>query len=78
MTEDIQSWEIFASLFRTGSVALSATEVGLDAPVVSKKISALEKKLGRKLFDRSTRPFVPKIVQKFGSLLVINKMRPGP
>lgn len=59
MTEDIQSWEIFASLFRTGSVALSATEVGLDAPVVSKKISALEKKLGRKLFDRSTRPFVP-------------------
>ena len=51
MTEDIQSWEIFASLFRTGSVALSATEVGLDAPVVSKKISALEKKLGRKLFD---------------------------
>ncbi|WP_308513838.1 LysR family transcriptional regulator [uncultured Turicimonas sp.] len=61
MADDIESWEIFVSLYKTGSIGLTAQELNVDAPTVSKKISVLEKKLGRCLFDRRSRPFAPTV-----------------
>ena len=43
MADDIESWEIFVSLYKTGSIGLTAQELNVDAPTVSKKISVLEK-----------------------------------
>ncbi len=49
MADDIESWEIFVSLYKTGSIGLTAQELNVDAPTVSKKISVLEKK-NREMF----------------------------
>lgn len=55
--EDLMCWEIFVSLYKTGFIYQTAEELGLDSPMVSKKLTYLEKKLGKKLFNRNKRPF---------------------
>lgn len=54
--DELLVWRIFLSVYRTGSIQTTAEEMQLDSSTVSRKLSALEKKLGRKLFDRTKRP----------------------
>ncbi len=57
MLSDIEGLEIFLSLYATGSVQKTAAELGIEKSTVSRKITHLENQLGRRLFDRSKRPF---------------------
>ncbi|WP_249937034.1 LysR family transcriptional regulator [Roseateles sp. DAIF2] len=45
----------FALLVRQGSLAAAAQELGLTPPAVSKRLAALEKRLGVRLLQRTTR-----------------------
>lgn len=68
MTEslsDLRSWQIFGELMRCGSMSRAATACGCDVSQVSRRIAALEKRVGYPLFERSTRSTLPtlKVVQ---------------
>jgi len=52
---DIKQIEFFVSVVETGSFSLAAEELYISQSSLSKKIIALEKELGVKLFDRSKR-----------------------
>jgi DNA-binding transcriptional LysR family regulator len=56
---DTASLEIFAAVFRAGSLAAVARERGVDPSLVSRAVAGLEEELGIKLFARSTRRLVP-------------------
>ncbi|MBL0920098.1 MAG: LysR family transcriptional regulator [Hydrogenophaga sp.] len=45
----------FALLIRHGSLAAAAQELGVTAPAVSKRLAALERRLGVRLLQRTTR-----------------------
>ncbi len=57
MLSDIEALEIFVSLYSSGSVQKTADILGIEKSTVSRKMTKLENQLGRKLFDRSKRPF---------------------
>jgi DNA-binding transcriptional LysR family regulator len=52
----LRGLEIFESLARTGSVAATATELGLSAPAVSQQMKNLAAALDAELLDNSRRP----------------------
>jgi DNA-binding transcriptional LysR family regulator len=47
--------DIFARIVTAGSMSAAARELGLSPPVVSKRIKALEERLGTRLLQRTTR-----------------------
>ncbi len=51
--------EVFVSLARTGSVAATASELGLSPPAVSQQMKNLSQALGVELVDHSRRPMTP-------------------
>jgi DNA-binding transcriptional LysR family regulator len=50
--------EIFARVAATGSMSQAARDLGLSAPVISKRIKRLEERLGSRLLQRTTRQIV--------------------
>ena len=54
MLED-KRLKVFAAVVETGSFTAAASSLGLTQPAVSQNVSELEKDLGVRLFDRSTR-----------------------
>jgi LysR family transcriptional regulator, regulator for bpeEF and oprC len=53
---NLESWKIFESVARNGSISKSVDELGIDAPGISRVISSLESAIGTDLFDRSSHP----------------------
>lgn len=51
--------EIFCAVFETGSFTAAARRLGLTAAATSKSVLALEKRLGARLFERTTRHVRP-------------------
>ena len=45
----------FAAIVRAGSLAAASRELGVPAPTLSRRLSALERRLGVKLLERTTR-----------------------
>lgn len=56
---NIASLEIFADVFRAGSLAAAARARDVDPSLVSRAVAALEEEIGAKLFVRSTRRLSP-------------------
>lgn len=54
MLED-KRLKVFAAVVESGNFTAAASSLGLTQPAVSQNISELEKDLGVRLFDRSTR-----------------------
>ncbi len=52
----LRGLEVFESLARTGTVAATASELGLSAPAVSQQMKNLSAALGAELLDNSRRP----------------------
>lgn len=52
---EFETWQIFVVLMRLGNMSRVAKEMGCEASLVSRRIAALEKSVGAKLFERSTR-----------------------
>jgi DNA-binding transcriptional LysR family regulator len=55
---NLESWRIFATVARSGSISASLDSLNMNAPSVSRAISALEQSLGTALFDRTSHPMV--------------------
>lgn len=56
---EFETWQIFVSLMRLGSMSRVAKETGYETSFVSRRIAALEKSVGSKLFERTTRLCMP-------------------
>lgn len=54
----LRGLEVFETLARTGSVAVTADRLGLSAPAVSQQLRNLSQALGVELVDHSRRPMV--------------------
>jgi DNA-binding transcriptional LysR family regulator len=54
----LRGLEVFETLARTGSVAISADRLGMSAPAVSQQLRNLSQALGVELVDHSRRPMV--------------------
>jgi LysR family transcriptional regulator, regulator for bpeEF and oprC len=54
----VRNVKIFLRVVESGSFSRTATELGIGQPTVSKAVDALEKHLGTKLLNRSTRQLV--------------------
>lgn len=55
MPDQLKSLEVFCRVGRLASFSAAASELGLSQSMVSKHISSLEKRLGVRLIDRTTR-----------------------
>jgi DNA-binding transcriptional LysR family regulator len=55
MIEDVLDLKIFAKVVETGSLSSAARELDMALAVVSKRLASLEKKLGVRLLERTTR-----------------------
>ena len=55
MTGDLQAMSIFVRIVATGSLSAAAREFGLSTAVVSRRLAALEARLGARLLTRTTR-----------------------
>lgn len=51
---DWQGWQLFLAIAENGSLNKAAERLGCSQPTMSRQLLALESKLGRNLFDRST------------------------
>ncbi len=56
---DLVQLRTFLAVFRTGSLTAGAVQVGLSQPTVTTQIQALERHLGRPLFERLARGVTP-------------------
>ena len=56
---EFETWQIFVSLMRLGSMSRVAKETGYETSFVSRRIAALEKSVDSKLFERTTRLCMP-------------------
>lgn len=56
---DLRALECFAALYHSGSFRLTADALGASQSTVTKSIQRLEKDLGLRLFDRTTRTVIP-------------------
>ncbi|MCP3426999.1 LysR family transcriptional regulator [Rothia sp. AR01] len=59
MTLDVNSLATMGAVMRTGSFAAAARELGYTPSAVSQQMSALERSLGIRLFDREPRRVTP-------------------
>lgn len=59
MLDSIKEFRIIASVYRTLSLTVSSEDFNVSPATMSKKLSAIEGKIGKKLFYRSTREFSP-------------------
>ena len=59
MPLDWNRLQVFAFVYRTGSILLAAKELHLTRSAVSQQLSKLEKELGAKLFERAHRKVRP-------------------
>lgn len=57
--DDFRQREAFLAVVRAGSFSAGARELGRDVSVVSRRIAALEKRLGIRLIERTTRRIRP-------------------
>lgn len=57
--ENWDDYRFFLTVARKGNVSAAASELGLNHSTVSRRISALETRLGMRLFDRLRTGFVP-------------------
>lgn len=55
MIDDLEGLRTFQRVVRLGSLSAAARELGLGLPVVSKRLSTLERRLGVRLVNRTTR-----------------------
>lgn len=59
MLDSIEEFRIISSVYRTLSLTVSSGEFNVSPATMSKKLGAIEAKIGKKLFYRSTRKFSP-------------------
>lgn len=56
---DLDTLRLFVTALRAGSFTAAAREAGIDPSSVSRRVAALERDLGVRLFERTTRRFQP-------------------
>lgn len=59
MIDTIEDLRIITSVYKTLSLTVSSSEFGILPAAMSKKLSAIESKVGKRLFNRTTREFSP-------------------
>jgi len=55
MADSIQEMAVFARVVGAGSLSAAARELGLSPAMVSRRLAALESRLGVRLINRTTR-----------------------